>query len=327
MGQQDLPAAPCWTVAAVARRLGVAAATLRTWDRRYGLGPSEHVAGAHRRYSAQDVDRLLTMRRLTLDGVPPAEAARVALVSADEAGASGGDAGHPLPDREGGLASPRADAGGGPGGRVLALPGVDAAVRGLGRAVMVLDARSATQGLREQLEQHGVLHTWSHVLCPLLTAVGARWAATGEGVEVEHLLSECAAVVLREVAATAHEPPGRRPVLLACAPGEQHALPLHAVAAGLGERGIASRTLGAAMPADALRVAVRRTGPAVLFVWSQLPGSAAPQMLAALPVPRPATALGGGAPGGDDVTRPRGVTVARDLPHALSLVAQGLGAA
>ncbi|MEY3685921.1 MAG: hypothetical protein RJB00_871, partial [Actinomycetota bacterium] len=28
------------TVASVARRLGIAPATLRTWDRRYGLGPS-----------------------------------------------------------------------------------------------------------------------------------------------------------------------------------------------------------------------------------------------------------------------------------------------
>ena len=36
------------TVAAVARRVGVAPSTLRTWDRRYGLGPSEHVAGNHR---------------------------------------------------------------------------------------------------------------------------------------------------------------------------------------------------------------------------------------------------------------------------------------
>jgi transposase-like protein len=37
---------PILTVAAVASRLGVAPATLRTWDRRYGLGPSEHTAGA-----------------------------------------------------------------------------------------------------------------------------------------------------------------------------------------------------------------------------------------------------------------------------------------
>ncbi|HMO10288.1 MAG TPA: MerR family transcriptional regulator [Actinotalea sp.] len=67
------------TVAAVARRLGVAPATLRTWDRRYGLGPSAHTSGAHRRYSPQDVARLMTMRRLTLDGVAPSEAARSAI--------------------------------------------------------------------------------------------------------------------------------------------------------------------------------------------------------------------------------------------------------
>ena len=37
---------PALTVAAVARRLGVAPATLRTWDRRYRLGPSAHLAGS-----------------------------------------------------------------------------------------------------------------------------------------------------------------------------------------------------------------------------------------------------------------------------------------
>ncbi|UFU02348.1 MerR family transcriptional regulator [Ruania suaedae] len=66
------------TVAAVAERLGVAASTLRTWERRYGLGPSMRTAGRHRRYSAEDVDRLEAMRRLTRDGVAPADAARVA---------------------------------------------------------------------------------------------------------------------------------------------------------------------------------------------------------------------------------------------------------
>src|SRR5690606_359718 len=51
---------------------------LRTWARRYGLGPSGHVAGEHRRYTAADTERLLIMRRLTLEGAAPAEAARIA---------------------------------------------------------------------------------------------------------------------------------------------------------------------------------------------------------------------------------------------------------
>lgn len=75
----EQPAEPGLAVAAVARRLGVAPATLRTWDRRYGLGPSEHSAGAHRRYSSDDVARLMVMRRLALEGVAPVDAARAAL--------------------------------------------------------------------------------------------------------------------------------------------------------------------------------------------------------------------------------------------------------
>jgi transposase-like protein len=72
---------PRLSVAAVARRLGVAPSTLRTWDRRYGLGPSSHQAGAHRRYTPADLERLAVMRRLTLEGVQPAEAARIAMTA------------------------------------------------------------------------------------------------------------------------------------------------------------------------------------------------------------------------------------------------------
>lgn len=307
------------TVAAVAHRLGVAPATLRTWDRRYGLGPSEHAAGAHRRYSPLDVNRLQTMRRLTLEGVSPGEAARVVLA---EPLAPDVEPIAPLPDRDGRL-SPRR---GGPGGRVLALPGADATVRGLGRAAMALDAATATRTLREQISAHGVLHTWDHVLRPVLVAVGARWAATGEGVEVEHMLSDCAAVALRATSEQVTERPGRRPVLLACAPDEQHALPLHALGAGLAERGVATRTLGPAMPAAALEAAVRRTGPAALFIWSQLRGSADVRVLETLPVTRPATAVLVGGPGWVVDRLPKRVGVAQDLQHAVELVEQALGA-
>src|SRR5688572_8938773 len=82
------PPLPTLTVAAVARRLGVAPPTLRTWDRRYGLGPSAHTAGAHRRYSPSDVARLMVMRRLTPQGVPPADAARYALATQGAADAA-----------------------------------------------------------------------------------------------------------------------------------------------------------------------------------------------------------------------------------------------
>lgn len=309
---------PGLPVSAVARRLGVAPATLRTWALRYGLGPAAHEAGAHRRYVPQDLARLELMRRLTLEGLPPADAARMALAAPDGMPASRE---HPLPDRLGRLRP----ALGGPGGRVLALPGEDGVARGLGRAAMALDSRTVTETVRRQLSEHGVLPTWERVLQPVLVAVGDRWAATGEGVEVEHLLAECIGVALREVAERAHEPLGGRPVLLACAPDEQHSLPLHALAAALAERGIGARTLGPALPADALAAAVRRTGPALLFLWSQLAATADPTVLVDLPTTRPPTSVVVGGPGWTGRPLPGRVTVASGLAAALDLVEQALG--
>ena len=289
VGPDDDLAAPRLTVAAVARRLGVAPATLCTWARRYDVGPSEHAAGAHRRYSLVDVARLETMRRMTLEGVPPGEAARVALGEPfvpDDGPAA------PLPDRDGKLAARR----GGPGGRVLALPGSDAAVRGLGRAAMALDAATVIGMLREQIGAHGVMHTWDHVLRPVLVAVGARWAATGEGVEVEHLFSECVMGVMRATTARLREPRNTVPVLLACLDEEQHSLPIHALAAALAERGVGARQLGSRMPATAMAAAVRRSGPGVVFIFATMPVPAVEE-LGLLTRVRPAPLVVVGGPG------------------------------
>ncbi|MET8944395.1 MerR family transcriptional regulator, partial [Streptomyces sp. NPDC004542] len=67
---------PGLTTGALARRLGVSPTTLRSWDRRYGIGPAERAGGRHRRWTPRDVAMVETMCRLTAAGVPPAEAAR-----------------------------------------------------------------------------------------------------------------------------------------------------------------------------------------------------------------------------------------------------------
>lgn len=305
-GGEDVPAAalPALPVAVVARRLGVAPATLRTWDRRYGLGPSEHRPGAHRRYGPRDIARLEEMSRLVREGWPPADAARAAARAAVPTAAV----------EEG---TERQHAG---GGRVLALPDADPATRGLGRAALALDAPAVSAIVREQLAARGLVATWDDVLRPVLVAVGDRWAATGDGVEVEHLLAACVALALQEWGASHAEPPTGRPVLLAGAPGEQHALPLHAVSAGLSSRGARSRLLGPDLPIPALTAAVRRTGPSVLFVWAQRSVTAEAAQALRLPVQRPPTALIVGGPGWAGAALPPGARPVTDLAEALDAV-------
>jgi DNA-binding transcriptional MerR regulator len=300
----DAPEQPRYTVAAVARRLGIAPATLRTWDRRYGLGPTGHAFGRHRRFTDADVERLQAMRRLTQEGVAPADAARLAAASTAS------------------IAPEPVQALGG-GGRVLALPGSSPDVRGLARAAMSLDAAAVTATIRRSLRDVGVAATWHGLVGPVLNGVGERWEATGEGVEVEHLLAESALAALRGSAAP--EPLGSPRVLLACTPDDYHSLPLHVLAAALAEQRIASRNLGGAVPPDALADAVRRVGPSVLFLWSSLRGTGDPAQLADVPVTAPAASILVGGAGWWLEDLPPRAAYSRDVPHAVELVTQRLG--
>jgi MerR family transcriptional regulator, light-induced transcriptional regulator len=375
---------PGYTVAAVARRLGVAPATLRTWDRRYGVGPTDHETGTRRRYGPHDLTRLEVMRRLTLDGVAPADAARVALASvprhpenaADSTGpgvstgpenpdnslhqphplstiypANGSHSVHVLhsghvaataaaPPRPSGLdragaferLRPRLSVpyaagpagvpppANGSGGRVLSLPGASPAARGLGRAAMALDTVAVRGIVTRALDLQGVVVTWDTLLRPVLAAAGRRWETTGDGVEIEHVLTECVHAALRAYADGMYVAE-RRPVLLACGPGESHSLPLYAVAAGLAERGTPSRILGAAVPRTALHNAVVRTGPAAVLVLALSRAAADVRGVGSMPATRPPTDVVAAGPGWRGMQLPRRASYVCSLPEALEALA------
>jgi hypothetical protein len=438
---------PCLSVAAVARRLGVAPSTLRTWDRRYGLGPSSHQAGSHRRYAPADLERLIVMRRLTLEGVRPAEAARVAMTApsgwavrqqrsapaarpgppaapaalstwprrsagpgippgvvalpiADPpprgrpivlrvgapgpataataataaaasaasaatataatataattlvaAASSAGLALAPEPPdltavlqvpAELGLPRPQdgsddardrvrvGEAGGARcgGGRVLALADATPQARGLARAAMALDSPEIWRLLSQAIAAQGVVATWNRLALPVLQAVGERWLVTGEGVDVEHLFSETLVDVLRSVVVRHRPAPRVSPLLLACLEKEHHTLALHALAAALAERGIGCRLLGGGLPPSSLVTAVRRTGPALVFLFARMPVGDL-STLVELPRQRPAPRLVFGGPGWDcaraqvATARPAGLpqgSRVRSLPEAVDAV-------
>ncbi len=291
---------PGLTVSVVARRMGVAPATLRTWDRRYGVGPSSHTAGTHRRYSPTDLARLEFMRRLVIEGVPPAEAARAAH-------------GHtPVEQYRTG------------GGRVVPQPGAAPAERGLARAAQSLDTAACAAIINDSITEHGVVWTWDRLLVPVLSAVGVQWRDTGRGVEIEHALSSGIQASLISSIVKLTDPVNTRSVLLVCAPGDVHTLPLWAVAAGLAERGIGSRVLGPGLPLTSLIDAVGRLGPAAVFLWSQVPDSANCEILSELPTHRPrASILIGGA--GWEGTPPAGVTRVVDLSDTVARLAHAVG--
>ncbi|MER7330801.1 MULTISPECIES: MerR family transcriptional regulator [unclassified Micromonospora] len=294
---------------AVARRLGVAVTTLRTWHQRYGLGPSEHVPGHHRRYTPADLARLEIMRRLTAQGVTPAEAARWA---------------RRVPE-----AVPAADAGAGPparaagtrdgGGPTIPVGRAGPGARGLARAAMRLDSVAISEAIAHAVETDGVVATWDRLLRPVLVGIGERHSATAGLIEVEHLVSRCVSEAFAAVA-RAGAPTGPPRILLSCADEEQHSLPLEALAAALAEAGVGYRMLGARVPVTALVEAVNRTGPAAVVVWSHAPATADPaQLTALLAAPRRPLLVAAAGPGWPADSLPAGVVRPVDLTEAVSL--------
>jgi len=340
-GAPEPPDAPALSVAGAARGLGVAAATLRSWERRYGLAPSLHTKGGHRRYGPTDLARLNIMHRLVREGVPPAEAARVAIrarVEPDEvdwrspyasvlAGgrAAAGEQAEQPEDRGDGAGARDLDEGAPAvaaspgGGRVLPMPRGTRNARGLARAAMALDAHSCYRTLEASLAARGAIPTWEELVRPVMGALGERWSQTGRGVEIEHSFSSVVTAALAAHAARLGRARNDRPVVLASVPDELHDLPLVALQAALADVGIRSHLVGARTPDEALAEAVQRLGPPVVFLWSQM-GAASPPVLPAM---RPAPALLLGGPGWHEVPAPAVRTA--DLADAVSAVRAAMG--
>jgi transposase-like protein len=141
---------PRYTVSVVAERVGVPTATLRSWNQRYGVGPSDHSPGRHRLYSDNDVAIVQRMYELITQGASPRSAARTAIESVRPA---------------------RGDA------AALLVAAFD------------LDVVTAGLLLDRHLRHFGVLDTWDELVRPAFAKIETRQAEGVDCIDVEHALS------------------------------------------------------------------------------------------------------------------------------------------
>ncbi|MEU5850765.1 MerR family transcriptional regulator [Saccharopolyspora shandongensis] len=284
-----------FTISAVSRRLGVPVPTLRSWERRYGIGPSVREAGRHRRYTAADLDRLRRMIALVDEGAPPASAAAVALGEPATNGAA----------RDGG------------GSGAIAVGRSERTVRGLARAAARLDVEAVRAHVETQLNQRGVERTWEDLLVPLLQSLGHRYDAEPEStVAIEHAATIGILGALRGIRAEPAQ--ARLHALLLCAPDEQHSLPLEVLYAALVERGRRARFLGARVPSETALSAAHRMRPRTVVVWAH---SARLARRCALPdLAETCSKLVLGGPGWEGVRAAQPFIKPRSLSEALQLM-------
>ena len=217
------------------RRVGLKPEVLRAWERRYGVLQPTRTEGGLRLYSPADERRARLMLARMSDGLSPAEAAR--LVLADEAESPGPSETPPL---EGDLDRLR-----------------DALDR--------FDADTANATFDRVLASFTLDTVLSQVVMPYLRDLGDRWAEGRATVAQEHFASSL--LRARLAGLTRGWETGAGPLaLLACAPGEQHDLPLLVFGLALRVRGWRIAYLGQDTPAESIVQTAEELSPAIVAV-------------------------------------------------------------
>jgi methanogenic corrinoid protein MtbC1 len=158
------------------------------------------------------------------------------------------------------------------------------------------DADEANAALDDLLGSFPLDTVLAEVVLPFLRDVGDRWEAANVTVAQEHFASNVLRSRLVGLARGWESAAGPL-ALLACAPGEQHDLPLLIFGLALHARGWRIAYLGADTPGESVAEAARRLDPAVVVVSSVLRSRfrTAAAELAAVARTRPLALAGRGA--------------------------------
>ncbi len=223
-----------YRIQAVSEMTRIPAATLRAWERRYGIPSPHRTASSYRLYSDHDIEQIREMQSLCADGMSPSDAAR----RLSESSA----ANEPVPTLE------RID----PYARAR-----DAVVS----ATLQFDPDAVERAVQRALHLGSATTVFDRVLGPALRVIGERWYAGELSTGQEHMASEIIGNALRNTLRLVQPPSDARKAVLACFADETHELPLIGIALRLSGWGFRTIILGARTPPSALRHALQELRP------------------------------------------------------------------
>jgi MerR family transcriptional regulator, light-induced transcriptional regulator len=216
---------------------------IRAWERRYGLLNPVRSDANFRLYTAADIARLRLMRHYTEQNIPRARAAELVR-----------DAFSAALDRNPGIPEPDVR-------RALAV---------LENSLERFDAGPAERLLQRLSELFTAGAILRDVILPYLRELGARWECAQASVAQEHYASCFLEGWMLGTVGDWMRPGGRRAVL-ACVPGEHHALGLTAFGLALRDLGWSITFLGRDTPLDSARYAADAVGAEVIVLAAALP--------------------------------------------------------
>lgn len=239
-GEGKLAGVGPYRIATVAEVTGVPEATLRAWERRYGIPTPERTASGYRLYGAAEVEQVREMRRLCEeDGLAAAEAARV--VQARAVAITGGPS---------------------PANHLEA--GIDP-FQAVTEAVLDAVARFDDEALEQQLGRLFLMGSagqiFERAIAPALVEIGERWHAGELTVAQEHFASHKIETLMRHLLRLSPGTQAEHCAVFASFADDEHELGLLGFALRVSEWGTRPIFLGARTPPSAVGNAVESLSP------------------------------------------------------------------
>ncbi|MBS2011706.1 MAG: MerR family DNA-binding transcriptional regulator [Deltaproteobacteria bacterium] len=221
-------------IAMVAELTGVAEATLRAWERRYGIPSPQRTASGYRLYGMDQVQEVQEMKRLCESGMAAADAA-ARVKSRTGAREASGEV-------------------------VFADDSTDVVVASLLDAVSRFDDLALDEGLRRVMFLGNPVHIFDNVIVPLLVEVGERWHAGKLSVAQEHFATQKVSALVRDLLRLSTTVKAPCAVLGSFA-DEPHEIGTLGFGLRLASWAVRPIVLGARTPPSAIRSAVQAVSP------------------------------------------------------------------
>jgi MerR family transcriptional regulator, light-induced transcriptional regulator len=269
---------PTFNLKAVIRETGLTPATLRAWERRYGLIKPQRSAGGHRLYTQNEIDILKWLVARQADGLSISHA--VALWRSQEIMPVDST---PMALTTGNVPASRLDT-------------LEQLCRSWVKGCLDFNESAADWSLSQALAMASPEVVCTEILQKGLAELGDGWYSGRVSIHQEHFASGLAVRRLNALFAAAPAPTRPYRILAACPPGETHDLALLMAAIILRWKGLDLVYLGANVPLERLDSTLHSTTPhLVVSVTQTLPGAASlGEMASYLLAEKTLLAFGGG---------------------------------
>jgi MerR family transcriptional regulator, light-induced transcriptional regulator len=246
---------PIYNLSAVIRETGLAADTLRAWERRYGVPMPKRTRGGHRLYSERDIHVIKWLRGRQAEGLSISRAVgqwnELVAAGTDPLGEAGFE-----PSR---TAGPH-------------LPAVSTARTFRDqwlRACMAYNEISAEQTLNQAFALYAAEDVVTDVIQAAMHEIGEMWQRGEATVQQEHFISSLTARRLDALIEAAPPPVLPEVIVLASPESELHSLPLQFLQLLLRRRGRRVVFLGADVPMAQLKETVLDVKPKLVVMAAQ----------------------------------------------------------